>query len=112
VNASDDELGGAELPVEVAAAVTGAVVVVVDGAVVVVVVDESGVVARGVTVHQEVNVAGVPGAAVNSGEPSTPGSYSQAAWTLTDWGDPMHEDGKLKPYSCVVRSNDTTTPEV
>jgi hypothetical protein len=26
-------------------------------------------------------------------------------------GDPMHEAGKLRPYSFVARANDTTTPD-
>lgn len=97
MKAREDEVGEPELPVEVNAAVTGAVVVVVAGAVVVVVVVDVVVVVEvavvvevvvvvdvaalelGVTEQQEVKVCGVPGAAALTPALSAAVEYSQVA---------------------------------
>jgi hypothetical protein len=137
VAAREDDVPEPELPESREATdadVAGSVVVVVPGAVVVVDVgdvvgvgDELGVVvegdvvgvvvgvvaaALGVTVQQELKVCGTPGAAALSPALLAEVEYSQSACTLRDAGELMHEDGKLRLYSFVARSNETVTPFV
>jgi hypothetical protein len=68
--------------------------------------------ALGVTVQQELKVCGTPGAAALSPALLAEVEYSQSACTLRDAGELMHEDGKLRLYSFVARSNETVTPFV
>lgn len=63
-----------------------------------------------VTLQHELKVCGTPGAAALRPALFEAVEYSQSACTLSEAGEPMHEEGKLRPYWFVARLYDTVTP--